>query len=123
MPRPSRKKIKFDEDSVNSLFQEIYNDTHLIRTRIVALFNKWETKVKDNGEVAAIGQEIIKLISEESKTQDRKIALLKILKDVVFNNKKTNDKDSDSDSSNTVSEERRNELIEMVNNATKNKRS
>jgi hypothetical protein len=120
MPRPSRRKIKFDESSVNDLLQEIYNDTHIIRSRIVSLFTKWEAKVKENGEVAAIGQEIIKLIAEESKTQDRKIALLKILKDVVFNNK--NNDSGNNEEENSVSEERRNELIDMVANATRKKR-
>ena len=85
--RPKRKKIKFTEDSVNDLLQEIYNDTHIIRTRIVRILTKWEAKIKENGEIAAMGDQIIKLISEEGKSQDKKIALLKILRDIVYTNK------------------------------------
>ena len=82
--RPKRKKIKFTEDSVNELLQEIYNDTHIIRTRIVRILTKWEAKIKENGEIAAMGDQIIKLISEEGKSQDKKIALLKILREIVY---------------------------------------
>ena len=42
--RPKRKKIKFTEDSVNELLQEIYNDTHITRTRIVRILTKWEDR-------------------------------------------------------------------------------
>jgi hypothetical protein len=63
MPRPTRFKIKFnDEDSANKLLQEIYNESHIIKANITRLFTKWEKDVKENGEIAAIGDTIIKLI-------------------------------------------------------------
>lgn len=110
--RPKRKKIEFTVDSVNELFQEIYNDTHIIRTRITTLFNKWESKVKENGEIAAIGDQIIRLIVEEGKSQDKKIALLKILREIVFNNKDNSGGDDDKKAE--VSDERRNELYDLI---------
>jgi len=85
--RPHRKKIKLDEESVNNLFQEIYNESHNIKAKIVRLFTKWELKVKEGGEIAAIGDQIVKLIGAEAKNQDQKIALLKLLNDAVFGNK------------------------------------
>jgi len=48
--RPTRKKLKFDEDSVNKLLQEIYDDSHNQRAKIVRLFTKWETKIKENND-------------------------------------------------------------------------
>lgn len=119
MARPQKKKIKFDEESVNELLQEIYNDTHIIRNRIVRLFTKWEAKVKENGEVQAIGEQIIKLINAEAKNQDQKITLLKVLREVVYNNKKNNN--DDNDKSDEVTDDRRNELLEMVQNAVQKK--
>lgn len=118
--RPKRKKIKFTEDSVNDLLQEIYNDTHIIRTRIVRILTKWEAKIKENGEIAAMGDQIIKLISEEGKSQDKKIALLKILREIVYTNK-DNTKFSD-DSKDEISDSRRDELYDMVENAINKKR-
>jgi len=34
MSRPVRRKLKFDEDSVNKLLQEVYDDSHNIRAKI-----------------------------------------------------------------------------------------
>jgi len=87
MPRPQRRKLKFDEESVNKLLQEIYDESHNQKAKITRLFTKWELKVKEGGEIAAIGDQIVKLIAAEAKNQDQKIMLLKYLKEVVFDNK------------------------------------
>ena len=84
MPRKKRKKIKFNEDSVNEYMQEIYNDSFLLNSKINILFTKWEAKVKEGGDVAALGDTIVKLIGAMAKNQEQKIAILKILKDIVF---------------------------------------
>ena len=112
MPRPPRRQLKFDEESVNKLLQEIYDESHNIKAKITRLFTKWETKVKENGEVAAIGDQIIKLIVEACKTHDKKISLLKILREIVFNNKEN--KEGDDDKKAEVSDERRNELYDII---------
>jgi hypothetical protein len=111
-PRPTRKKLKFDEDSVNKLLQEIYDESCNVKAKIIRLFTKWELKVKEGGEIAAIGDQIVKLIAAEAKNQDQKIMLLKYLKEVVFE-KKTNPDDTPEESSN-VTTERRNQLLHMV---------
>lgn len=84
MPRPKRKQLKFDEDSVNKLLQEIYDESHNIKAEITRLYNKWETKIKEPGEIQAFGSEIIKLIGAKAKNQEQKIMILKYLKEVVF---------------------------------------
>jgi hypothetical protein len=117
MARPKRKQLKFDEDSVNKLLQEIYDDTHNIRAKIARLFTKWEAKVKENGEVAAIGDQIVKLIAAEAKNQDQKIMLLRYLKEVVFEKNKEakgNGSGSSFEETGEISSERRNELLNMV---------
>ena len=111
MPRPRRKKIKFDEESVNSLLQEIYDDSHNIRAQIKRLYTKWETKVKEGGEIQALGDSIVKLIAAEAKNQDQKIMLLKYLKEVVFA-KPIGGQDEDVEKK--ITTEKRNELIGMV---------
>ena len=87
MPRPKRKVLKFDEDSVNKLLQEIYDESHNIKAEITRLYNKWETKIKEPGEIQAFGGEIIKLIGAKAKNQEQKIMILKYLKEVVFDRK------------------------------------
>lgn len=115
MARIKRKKLEFTEDSVNEFMQEIYNDTHNIRAKINRLFTKWEARVKEGGEIQAIGDQIVKLIAAEAKNQDQKIMLLKYLKDVVFDRTKSSDnKKSDNDDDEVISSKDRNELISMV---------
>lgn len=113
MPRPIRKKLRFDEDSVNKLLQEIYDESHNLKAKVTRLFTKWEQKVKEGGEIAAIGDQIIKLIAAEAKNQDQKIMLLKYLKEVVFIDKNNKDNSSNEEKS-TVSSDRRNELLSMI---------
>jgi len=120
MARPKRKRLEFTEDSVNKLLQEIYEDSHNQKAKITRLFNKWETKVKENGEVAAIGDQIVKLIAAEAKNVDQKILLLRYLKEVVFDKKdgggvvSTGNVSTGTDENGNVSTDRRNELLKFV---------
>lgn len=124
MPRPHRRKLKFDEESVNNLLQEIYDESHNIKAKIARLFTKWELKVKENSEVAAIGDQIVKLIAAEAKNQDQKIMLLRYLKEVVFDNETANAKNGfnkpKSDDEN-VSDDRRNEILKIVQDSLEKK--
>jgi len=118
MPRPIRKRLTFDEESVNKLLQEIYDETHNIKAKLNRLFTKWEQKVKEGGEIAAIGDQIVKLIAAEAKNQDQKIMLLKYLKEVVFDEKSTNAQPISNkkvkEDEGVITTDDRNSLIEMV---------
>ena len=122
MARPRRKQLKFDEESVNKLLQEIYDESHNIKAKIIRLFNKWEVKIKESGEVQAIGDQVIKLIIAESKNQDQKIMLLKYLKEVVFDKKQDAIfNKTESDEKRDLSTERKNQLLDFVADELKNK--
>lgn len=122
MPRPQRKKLQFTEESVNKLLQEIYDESHNIKAKITRLFTKWESKVKESGEIAAIGDQIVKLIAAEAKNQDQKIMLLKYLKEVVFDMKSSNGSEaSKEDETKTITADRRSELLNMVQDALNKK--
>ena len=121
MPRPRRKKLEFTEESVNMFLQEIYDESHNQKAKIVRLFTKWEQKVKEGGEIQAIGDQIVKLIAAEAKNQDQKITLLKYLKEVVFD-KKGNSVNNQDDSNVEVTSDRRNELLNMVQNEIERKK-
>lgn len=115
MPRPVRKKLKFDDESVNKLLQEIYDESFNIKAKITRLFNKWETKIKETGEVAAIGDQIVKLIAAEAKNQDQKIVLLRYLKEVVFENKANQNNNGQKPEENgSITTDRKNELLSWV---------
>lgn len=111
MPRKKRKQLKFTEDSMNELLQEIYEDSHNIKAKIIRLFNKWESKVKESGEIVAMGEQIIKLINAEAKNQDQKIMLLKYVKEVVM--KDTSNK-SNEEVSGDIDAKEKSALLQMV---------
>lgn len=117
MPRKPRKRLKFDEESVNDLLQEIYDDSHNIKAKINRLFAKWEMKVKDEGNIAALGEQIVKLIAAEAKNQDQKIMILKYLKEVVFADKKNS---NDTDEANPSKLDRE-AIIKMAKEALEKK--
>ena len=94
MARPKRKKIQFTEESLNNLFQEIYDDNHNIKAQITRLFTKWETRIKEDGNIAAIGDQVVKLIIAQGKNADQKLMILKYLKEVVFVDKNPNNSKS-----------------------------
>lgn len=124
MPRPIRRKLTFDEESANKLFQEIYDESFNLKAKITRLFTKWELKIKEGGEIQAIGDAIIKLIAAEAKNQDQKLMLLKFLKEVVFDNSvkagntvggvNSGTAKSSSEESGDITSERRMELLNMV---------
>jgi len=120
MARPTRKKLTFDEESVNKLLQEIYDESHNIKAKIARLFSKWEVKIKDNAEIAVIGDQIVKLIAAEAKNQDQKIMLLKYLKEVVFDNNVQSKKNVVEDTGD-ISTERRNALLRIVSDGLEKK--
>ena len=120
MARPVRRKISFDEKSVNSLLQELYDDSHNMKAKITRLFIKWEQKVKEGGEIAAIGEQIIKCILAEAKVQDQKIMLFKFLKEVVYRDTATDKKGESTEPTGILTTEKKNELMDMVAKAVNN---
>jgi hypothetical protein len=114
MPRIKRKKLKFTEDSVNELMQEVYNDNHNLRAQVISLFNKWEKEVKTSEGIAVIGKQIVDLITKQAQIQDKKIEILKILKQIVFDDSKS-DKEN-AEKRETISLEDRDKLMDIVEN-------
>jgi hypothetical protein len=121
MGRIKRKSIKFTEDSLNDYAQECYNDSHNYRAMIMAILSKWSPLIKDEGQVAAMGKDIVNLMNALARTNDQKLVLLKILKDIVFAKKEMGEaeaKQTDGDQI-TLSQEAQNELLRMADEARK----
>lgn len=128
MARPQRNKIEFTEESMNDFLQEIYEDSHRTRSKITRLFTKWEGKIKEEGNIAAFGDQVVKLITAEIKNQDQKIMLLKYLKDIIFDKKKEEfdrekienelkkalEPEDKEEETADMSDDRRNELLDMI---------
>lgn len=122
MPRAKRKQIKFTEDSLNELYQELYNDTHNFKAEVRAILVKWTPYIKDEGNVAGMGKDIVNLMNAIARTNDQKIILVKILKDIVFAKKGILDQGGNSNDNPeqiTLSDEAKKELMRMADEARK----
>lgn len=123
MARIKRKRIELNENSLKELMQETYNDAHQIRSTIIALFNNWNSKVKELGEVAATGKEIVALINALARNQDQKITLMKVLSDIIYVKDKnassgqSKNTSSNDDSTETLSEQAKTDLRKMIEEA------
>jgi len=119
MARIKRKRIKFTEESLNELYQEVYNDTFNFKAKIESLISKWSIHIKDEGNIAALGKEIVALMNGIGKTNDQKIVLLKILKDIVYNKDGKQSETKDNDGQTSISDEAKEELMRMAEEARK----
>lgn len=122
MPRSKRKQIKFTEDSLNDLYQELYNDTHNFKAEVRVILAKWSPYIKDEGNVAGMGKDIVNLMNAIARTNDQKIILVKILKDIVFAKKGIIDQSNNSNDNSeqvTLSDDAKKELMRMADEARK----
>lgn len=122
MARIKRKQIKFTEDSLNELYQELYNDTHNFKAEVRTILAKWSPFIKDEGNVAGMGKDIVNLMNAIARTNDQKIILVKILKDIVFAKKGIVDQsgnNNDNPEQITLSDDAKKELMRMADDARK----
>ncbi len=87
MSKVAKKKIKFDEESLNNICQEIYNDQFNHRARLSLLFKEWGSKAKTIEDINIIGAQILKILDLEGKNIEQKLGIGKLIKDVIKENK------------------------------------
>ncbi len=119
MPRIKRNRIKFTEESLNSMYQEVYNDTFNFKAKVDSLISKWSIHIKDEGNIAALGKEIVALMNQIGKTNDQKIVLLKLLKDIVYSVKNSETSNKSETGQVSISADAKNELMRMAEEARK----
>tara|TARA_R110001583_G_scaffold94083_4_gene237465 strand:- start:5948 stop:6319 length:372 start_codon:yes stop_codon:yes gene_type:complete len=74
MPRPKRKNVALDKDSVEQLLQESYNEACENRSKAITMLNKQLRDVNDNTDIQQVGKinnELLRIIdSSISKKLD-----------------------------------------------------
>lgn len=120
MPRPLKKKLKFDEETLSSLSQEIYNDQFNNRAKLSLLFRQWESKAKTIEDINVIGMQILKIIDLESKNIEQKVTILKVLKEIVKDKKAENNglkkvaDDVEEATKKTITSDTKAQLLELI---------
>jgi len=114
MPRPVKKKLKFTEESLNELVQECYNDTHTLRSEVTTLLNKWKRHAINEAEMVALGKEIVSLINQQDKVLEKKLSIVKVLKEVILSREKISVSEKDDKKVNDIEMSKINQLIEEI---------
>jgi hypothetical protein len=78
MPRPTKKEIKFNQDSILSLMQEIYNELVEQRNTAIRIQNKMLSMMKDPEDMTLIGPVIEKQQKIINDCVEKKLSLSKL---------------------------------------------
>lgn len=91
MPRPKKKKIDINHDSVVSLLQEIYNECVEQRNTAIRIQNKMISFMKESTDMTLIGP----VLKEQQKiidsTIEKKLQLSKIQSAMLYKNHQKDD--------------------------------
>jgi len=107
MPRPKKKEIKLDQDSLLALLQEVYNECVEQRTTAIRIQNKMLSFMQDADDLQQLGpviKEQPKVIdsSLEKKIQLAKIQSALVQKDLNGNNETNSFSIEDRETLNTL---------------------
>lgn len=78
MPRPAKKEINFNKESILNLMQEIYNELVEQRTTAIRIQNKMLTMLKDPEDMTMIGPVIEKQQRIINECVEKKLSLSKL---------------------------------------------
>ena len=78
MPRPLKKEISFNKESILNLIQEIYNELVEQRTTAIRIQNKMLTMLKDPEDMTMIGPVIEKQQKIINECVEKKLSLSKL---------------------------------------------
>jgi len=105
MPRPKRKNVKLEKESIEQLLQESYNESCENRTKAISMLNKQLRDVNDNTDIQQVGKINNELLRIIDSSISKKLDIVKLQITLV----KTGD-ESDTSSVNISDEDK--QLIE-----------
>lgn len=81
-----RKKITIDEDTLQRILDECYQETNDLKTEISNIYTVWNTKIVEIGEIAAVGKDVVKLLDQRDKVIDKKLKIAQQIHAVLAEN-------------------------------------
>lgn len=122
--RGRKSKITIDENGLEKLLDECYNETNNLKSEISNLFNIWNNKVVEINEIAVVGKEVVKLLDQRDKIIDKKLKIAQQIHNIISEKNKLNKIEKDSEGNNSSVElpsEINLKINEMINAARKGK--
>jgi|TARA_R110000787_G_scaffold207383_6_gene317427 hypothetical protein len=78
MPRPKRKQVHLDKQSIEQILQESYNETCENRSKAVQVLNKQLRDVKDNNDIQQVGKVNNELLRIIDSSISKKLEIVKL---------------------------------------------
>jgi hypothetical protein len=78
MPRPKRKQVHLDKQSIEQILQESYNETCENRSKAVQVLNKQLRDVKDNNDIQQVGKVNHELLRIIDSSISKKLEIVKL---------------------------------------------
>ena len=78
MPRPKRKQVHLDKQSIEQILQESYNETCENRSKAVQVLNKQLRDVKDNNDIQPVGKVNNELLRIIDSSISKKLEIVKL---------------------------------------------
>tara|TARA_R110001583_G_scaffold93302_1_gene236129 strand:+ start:3432 stop:3806 length:375 start_codon:yes stop_codon:yes gene_type:complete len=78
MPRPKRKNVLLDKDSIEQLLQESYNETCENRSKAIHMLNKQLRDVSDNTDIQQVGKVNNELLRIVDSCISKKLDIVKL---------------------------------------------
>ena len=114
MPRPKRKNVQLDKESIEQILQESYNETCENRSKAIHILNKQLRDVTDNTDIQQVGKVNNELLRIVDSCISKKLDIVKLQISLV----KT---DSSADATPvTISDEDKEMIENMIKNSETN---
>tara|TARA_R110000803_G_C11989141_1_gene321707 strand:- start:4897 stop:5277 length:381 start_codon:yes stop_codon:yes gene_type:complete len=110
MPRPKRKSVKLDTESITKILQESYNETCDVRSKAIAMLNKQTKDVNDNNDIQQVGKINNELLRIIDSSIGKKLDIVKLQVNVV----KTAESSNTSSNSPDLTDEDKALIEEMI---------
>tara|TARA_R110002020_G_scaffold158864_9_gene342349 strand:- start:3027 stop:3398 length:372 start_codon:yes stop_codon:yes gene_type:complete len=78
MPRPKRKNVNLDKESIEQILQESYNETCENRSKAIQMLNKQLRDVTDNTDIQQVGKVNNELLRIVDSCISKKLDIVKL---------------------------------------------
>lgn len=83
----NKKRILLDEETIQRLLDECYNETNDINIELTNLYVTWNSKIGDLNEIAVLGKEVLKALDQKDKLIEKKLRVAQQIQNIL--NEKT----------------------------------
>ena len=116
MPRPQKRKVELNPDSLKDLLQQIWSEADEQRTKAIFQYNKWNLDVRENTDIALVGKTNNELLKVIDGAIDKRIQVARLVNDYLKGSSAA-PSDGATNVSGTVSEDAKDAIYEMIQKA------